>query len=200
MSSSPTAFPPELEREIFEICAVCLPVSIPQLNMLVAQRVKQWLEPLLYRIVAVERYVPIPEFPKFTTDIMISAIRTKPPEFFRTAVRHLMLFVEKSEDTETILAACTGVEDLVLSTLEEAWIPLIECLSPKGLFTTCSLLTLPPIHHFHSRLTHLEMLDLREDETEVLVALPHLTHLSFFHCCWSYVLPCVYCSAVAGAD
>jgi hypothetical protein len=33
--------PPELERGIFEICAISRPVSIPNL-MLVAQRVKEW--------------------------------------------------------------------------------------------------------------------------------------------------------------
>jgi hypothetical protein len=33
--------PPELEREIFEICAISRPASIPNL-MLVAQRVKEW--------------------------------------------------------------------------------------------------------------------------------------------------------------
>jgi hypothetical protein len=41
MSSSLPTLPSELEREIFEICAVSRPVCIPKL-VLVAQRVKEW--------------------------------------------------------------------------------------------------------------------------------------------------------------
>ncbi|KAJ6482777.1 hypothetical protein C8R45DRAFT_307587 [Mycena sanguinolenta] len=44
--------PPELEQTIFEVIALSWPRSIPRL-MLVAWRVKSWVEPLLYRTIIV---------------------------------------------------------------------------------------------------------------------------------------------------
>ncbi|KAJ7622098.1 hypothetical protein FB45DRAFT_121814 [Roridomyces roridus] len=43
----PPSLPPELERDLFELAAYTRPRSIPKL-MLVAWRVKAWVEPLLY--------------------------------------------------------------------------------------------------------------------------------------------------------
>ncbi|KAJ6475924.1 hypothetical protein C8R47DRAFT_1141779 [Mycena vitilis] len=182
---SPT-LPPELERYIFEICASCWPISIPNL-ILVAYRVKVWMEPLLYRTMAVEYEGPIAEFPPYPADNIISAIHKKPPSFFHGAVRHLSLFNNSTYHSEEILGACTGVENLWLSDLQDAWIPLIASLPLKHLYTSCySLLhALPPTHQVFSRLTHLEIDDCVDDPDGggglVLAALPHLTHLSFSH-------------------
>ncbi|KAF7368085.1 hypothetical protein MSAN_00874600 [Mycena sanguinolenta] len=49
-TSSDPRLPPELERGIFEIAALAQPAWIPVL-MLVARRVRIWVEPLLYRVV-----------------------------------------------------------------------------------------------------------------------------------------------------
>ncbi|KAJ6574558.1 hypothetical protein B0H19DRAFT_1254249 [Mycena capillaripes] len=69
--------PPELERKIFEICTYAQPVSIPNL-MLVAARVKEWLEPLLYVTIVVEgdlTFQSMKELPRVTIKIMLSIIQ-----------------------------------------------------------------------------------------------------------------------------
>ncbi|KAJ7629850.1 hypothetical protein B0H17DRAFT_1091096 [Mycena rosella] len=99
---STPALPPELERQIFEICALFRPVSIPKL-MLVAWRVKQWIEPILYRTVvigALESATRDTEFPVFTFDILQASIRRcatichayPPPHPFFSQITHLELF------------------------------------------------------------------------------------------------------------
>ncbi|KAJ7887124.1 hypothetical protein B0H14DRAFT_2696630 [Mycena olivaceomarginata] len=50
--SNPPKLPPELECTIFEIAALARPKMIPSL-ILVAHRVKHWVEPLLYRVIMV---------------------------------------------------------------------------------------------------------------------------------------------------
>ncbi|KAJ7121829.1 hypothetical protein C8R43DRAFT_1136349 [Mycena crocata] len=47
--------PVELEREIFEIAAHSRPRSVPTL-VLVASRVKVWVEPFLYRTIFLDAY------------------------------------------------------------------------------------------------------------------------------------------------
>ncbi|KAJ7613211.1 hypothetical protein FB45DRAFT_1113040 [Roridomyces roridus] len=54
MANSPS-FPPELEREVFVTAAYIEPLCIPKL-MLVAWRVKLWVEPLFCRTVAVSAH------------------------------------------------------------------------------------------------------------------------------------------------
>jgi len=194
MDCGPPVLPPELEREIFEICALSRPVSIPKL-MLIAQRVKDWVEPLLYRTMAVDYGRPVPGLgvPDYTLKAVLAAIHTKPPAFFPHAVRNLMLcaWYDSTADelsaVETILRACTSVENLSVPQIPDALIPLVACLPLKHLYASCKLLlrALPPTDAFFSRLTHIELEDVFEDKDDVetacttLTALPHLTHVSF---------------------
>ncbi|KAJ7368668.1 hypothetical protein DFH08DRAFT_831941 [Mycena albidolilacea] len=166
MSFCPT-FPPELEREIFEICALSQPILIPKL-MLVVQRVKDWVEPLLYRTMAMD-YIPQDRGrPNYSVDALLSAIRAKPPAFFPCAVRHLAFPFRVASSGETrspaeiILGVCTGIENLSMLDIPEALIPLVRSLPLKHLYAECgpllsTLSTLPPTHTFFSRLTHLEV-------------------------------------------
>ncbi|KAF7365745.1 hypothetical protein MVEN_00448300 [Mycena venus] len=182
---SPT-LPPELESQIFEIYALSRPRSIPRL-MLVAKRVKEWMEPLLYRTMAVGSERPIAGFPSYSGDIVMATIRDKPPSFFFSAVRNLATMNFNTYDVEAVLAACSGVENLWLPGLKEAWMPLIAALPLKRLCTDCYpiLRALPPTHQVFSRLTHLELEDLITDPEDCnalatpLSSLPRLTHLSF---------------------
>jgi len=171
---------------------------IPKL-MLVARRVKDWVEPLLYRTMAVDygpilvEYRPIAHRgrPKYTANAILSAIRAKPPAFFHRAVRHLALFASNADeksaaDSETILGVCTGTENLSMLHIPEAWIPLIASLPLKHLYAEYEplLRVLPPTHAFFSRLTHLELNSSSVDDEMAcvaLAALPQLTHLSFGH-------------------
>ncbi|KAJ6601966.1 hypothetical protein DFH09DRAFT_1069511 [Mycena vulgaris] len=99
-------FPPELERNIFEISALAHPGMIPRF-ILVTRRVQEWLEPFLYRVVFLANRPPFSRL-KFT--ILLRAIQNKPVTFFRGAVRHLYIDDQVTDlEKRTILAACTGI-------------------------------------------------------------------------------------------
>ncbi|KAJ6534252.1 hypothetical protein B0H19DRAFT_1185616 [Mycena capillaripes] len=70
--------PPELECRIFEAVALAHPTKIPQL-MLVAWRVKEWVEPLLYHVIFLTdvsrvTYWQSQGFPIVPPDILLAAI------------------------------------------------------------------------------------------------------------------------------
>ncbi|KAF8193571.1 hypothetical protein K438DRAFT_836284 [Mycena galopus ATCC 62051] len=177
---APPTLPPELEREIFELCARSLPVFMPQL-LLVAHRVKEWIEPLLYRTMIVGRNKPIAGFPLLHNDAVLSIGRRKPPGFCRRTVRHLMLLYSPSVDFHGILALCSGVEDLLLQTaLDDTLLPLIDAMPLRRLSADFDMMP-PATHPMFSRLTHLHLGDdpVNAGELpEILAALPKLTHLS----------------------
>ncbi|KAJ6453641.1 hypothetical protein C8R47DRAFT_1167752 [Mycena vitilis] len=93
--------PPELEREIFVIVASQGIKSIPPL-LPVAQRVKLWMEPLLYRLIFVRDTSSIRDRPSqkkleqigdiaTPPQALTAAIERLPAAFFRTHVHHLFL-------------------------------------------------------------------------------------------------------------
>ncbi|KAJ7793824.1 hypothetical protein B0H13DRAFT_2513490 [Mycena leptocephala] len=82
--------------------------------MLVAWRVKEWTEPLLYRVIPVcRRRTPrqIAGFPIFTEDIILRVIATKPPEFLQNAVKHLVFDCD-TPAVDAILTACPRVTNI----------------------------------------------------------------------------------------
>ncbi|KAJ7744012.1 hypothetical protein DFH07DRAFT_28340 [Mycena maculata] len=97
--------------------------------MLVAQRVKICVEPLLYHGVLLGPSVP--GLPRFTVDVVLSAIEKKPPGFLKYAVKHLFPAFDKQSDSgpqtasylDAILEACTGITSLV------AWSRLNDSLT-----------------------------------------------------------------------
>ncbi|KAJ7088096.1 hypothetical protein C8R44DRAFT_819465 [Mycena epipterygia] len=176
------AFPPELERQIFEIAAFLRPVGIPKL-MLVAWRVKEWVELLLYRIIALGRG-QLPMLPAITGKFLLSAIKQR-PSFFHGTVRHLMVASVKTTTVESILSVCTGVNNLWVNNDLTQLQTIMEPLRLKHLYahTLPILRTLTPFHPFFSRITHLDLIDIpdaRDLETwSELYLIPQLTHLSF---------------------
>ncbi|KAF7351747.1 hypothetical protein MSAN_01607900 [Mycena sanguinolenta] len=116
VSPSHPYLPPELERIIFETAALARRRTIPRL-MLVAGRVKLWIEPLLYEVImlsgaAFEERDSL-GLPHFNIDILLKAIKRKPPLFFQNAVQHL--FLEHrilAKELDVICTACTGVVNL----------------------------------------------------------------------------------------
>ncbi|KAF8210698.1 hypothetical protein K438DRAFT_1808048 [Mycena galopus ATCC 62051] len=161
MPRSPS-LPLELEKEIFELCALSRRVSIPKL-MLVAQHVKQWVEPLLYRTILLG--VDLPGVPILSYHIVPSIISRKPPAFFHRVVRHLLAHGSTHHDPARelgmILRLCTGVEILYAD---------FKSMPPSS-------------SHMFSRLTYLHLvvrLDENMDSVQAFVAaLSTLTHLSF---------------------
>ncbi|KAJ6511541.1 hypothetical protein C8R47DRAFT_1207871 [Mycena vitilis] len=147
--------PPDLEREIFDIVASEGMKSIPPL-LRVAQRVKLWMEPLLYRVMLVrEGTLSDPGGKLFakTRDALMparavtAAIQRLPSIFFHKHVRHLYLDCRvytlttqhhrladarlngyAVEDRDALLARCTGVLDVHLLNIQDAP-SLLACLS-----------------------------------------------------------------------
>ncbi|KAJ7098961.1 hypothetical protein C8R44DRAFT_356153 [Mycena epipterygia] len=136
MSTADPFLPPELEHYIFQIAALSDLKAIPNL-LLVAQRVKVWLEPLIYRIVVFDN--PLPGLRRFTSDFH-PATGTKSPAFFREHVRHL--YVGRGAitgvDLDTVLSTCSGVQNLFLFTLTSDVHPnLLVLLAPMPLRRLC---------------------------------------------------------------
>ncbi|KAJ6462909.1 hypothetical protein C8R45DRAFT_1220414 [Mycena sanguinolenta] len=176
-----TTLPVELEREIFEICALSQPTCIPKL-MLVAKHVKDWVERVFYRTILLGAFIAgVPLLPH---RIVPSIISHKPPAFFHCVVRHLLAFTSRypARKLEMILRLCTGVENLWISTVPETLILLVESLPLKHLSAPFESMP-PPTSQMFSRLTHLRLaVHLDENMDSVwafVVALPTLTHLSF---------------------
>ncbi|KAJ7461177.1 hypothetical protein FB451DRAFT_1562991 [Mycena latifolia] len=185
--SSPPAFPPELERQIFEICALSRIVAIPRL-MLVAWRVKQWVEPLFYRTLTIASEAEdglrmVKGFPVFPTEVIISAIKTRPATFFRDSVRNVLLHDDLAGAFTAILSVCTSVENLWLTSVKDDP-SVLESLPLKHLYARLGPIfrIFSPAHPVFSRITHLELFDSPDDTTVLssrLPLIPQLTHLSF---------------------
>ncbi|KAJ7034274.1 hypothetical protein C8F04DRAFT_1260036 [Mycena alexandri] len=197
MSSSPV-LPPELERIIFEMAALLRPTTIPNL-MRTAWRVKNWVEPLLYRTVFIQRILStnyrIDGFPRLTVQGLHQQASIKPPGFYQSPVKHLYLdcdpWFDAVEEVEYLLKVCGSVEALALvgnprlelTALSADLLPYLRRLkvhfvSFRGGWGV--QFTHPSIRN----LTHLELLDVDWHlHTETLFAgltlMPHLTHFAF---------------------
>ncbi|KAJ7177196.1 hypothetical protein C8R46DRAFT_49292 [Mycena filopes] len=182
-------FPAELERTLFETAAHMRPVAIPCF-MRVAHRVKIWLEPLLYRTLALCEDIKNnpPEYPVFRSDRVLDFIRSKPAKFPGKAVRHLLLQTE--EDRALLLSSCPFIEDLWINPdLGADVFPAIEVLPLKRLYCNLTAIFGPdrPLdftNRMFSALTHLEIFDYLWHDVEPsafksLVLIPNLTHLAF---------------------
>ncbi|KAJ6563370.1 hypothetical protein DFH09DRAFT_481878 [Mycena vulgaris] len=187
--------PRELERHIFEIVALSRPVFIPKL-MRVAWRVKRWLEPLLYRTLVMTSEVnPIEGIPPFTMETFDRIARTKPASFLRDSVRNVVVEMIEVEQIKTILATCTGVENLWITTIGPPTTPPLPAVHPISLrHLYCDFAQLCEAasvikfetfaQPFFSHLTHLELFNGISDDDgdpakwDGITALAYLTHLA----------------------
>ncbi|KAJ7434913.1 hypothetical protein B0H11DRAFT_1887544 [Mycena galericulata] len=177
--------PPELERQIFEICALSRPTLIPKF-MLIAWRVKEWVEPLLYHtIVLINDEPPIDGYPHFIIEIMLSAIHSKPAAFFRDSVRNLFLYLVPEE--KEILSICTRVENLWIAPVQKrpSDLSILEPSTLKHLYTNALYLFLDAPAVLFGQLTHLELTGPSGHDVDGLRSslprLPQLTHLCFYN-------------------
>ncbi|KAJ7270131.1 hypothetical protein B0H12DRAFT_1320326 [Mycena haematopus] len=199
--------PPELEREIFEILALSRPVCIPNM-MLVAQRVKLWVEPLLYRTlffaeIIESMFLPAPARPIQRIDglpvcnakTFVDVLRRKSASFLYESVRNVMIQDVAPDFIIDIVQTCPRIENLSIS----APLKLLDrrgfdVLRPKQLYcalhdivdrrTNINTFTLP----IFSQLTHLNLfyfIDESVDSEATVLArwtaigsLQKLTHLS----------------------
>ncbi|KAJ7738339.1 hypothetical protein B0H16DRAFT_1570508, partial [Mycena metata] len=179
--------PPELEREIFELAAETDTVfdswrqrvgSTVLVLPRVCRRVKSWIEPFMYRDIALRQSFdgvdPVPRF--------LAAVDSHPPSFFATHVKHLyfdstmpLFFVQK------VLSVCTGVVVLGCHHPYSSLAPLIASLPLRRLLLAeLSLPTTPEtIPPWAASLTHLGISKtVPADPRAAFAALPALTHLA----------------------
>ncbi|KAJ7739500.1 hypothetical protein B0H14DRAFT_2990824 [Mycena olivaceomarginata] len=178
--------PAELEQVIFETTAHIRPLSIPTL-MLIAWRVKKWVEPLLYQTIVVSDSGADADAKNLEGHRKPFRCRT----IYRV-VQQSKSFPGNSEAVpKVLLTACRSVENLWLSTAGPTTLfHLVEDLPLKRLY--CDLRYLFGIqrqidfsHRLFTQITHLEvfggLLSGPEERWKQLAHIPHLTHLSFSH-------------------
>ncbi|KAF7304494.1 hypothetical protein HMN09_00851800 [Mycena chlorophos] len=122
MSTSSPILPLELEHRIFYAAAYSAPYEALNL-MLVAWRVKQWVEPLLYRNLVIGGRLAsssqaIPLFYPDPASARWQMLQSKPTDFLSTAVENLMLLCVKEPSFSRIPALLSGVRNLVVLTVE----------------------------------------------------------------------------------
>ncbi|KAJ6555991.1 hypothetical protein B0H19DRAFT_1151712 [Mycena capillaripes] len=188
-SISEPLLPPELECMIFEEAALAQRTIIPTL-MLVAKRVKDWVEPLLYRVIMLwSTGEGAFGFPAFTVPILLKILEKKPQEFFQNFVKHLFLQGRfEFSDLETIFTACnraTNIYDYYV--LNSHSIGVLGGLNylrhlsiPLGTFLDLCTHQTPSLH----TITHLQLLSTydkpgMERVASLLPLLPRLTHIAF---------------------
>ncbi|KAJ7247090.1 hypothetical protein C8J57DRAFT_1674673, partial [Mycena rebaudengoi] len=184
--------PPELERKIFETVAHARPLCILNL-MLVAWRVKEWVEPLLYRTLTFGSFYDqwtLAGHPVANAHALISLIHSgsKPASFFADTVHHLYM-AAYTPLSAIILSVCSGVEDLwiggtdfsgeMLQTIFRLPLKCLCCDIPD-LFGMED--PLDSAHSSFSNLTHLELMpcshSVPEEIPSGLALVPCLTHLA----------------------
>ncbi|KAJ6505230.1 hypothetical protein C8R45DRAFT_1181337 [Mycena sanguinolenta] len=163
--------PPELERGIFEIAALARPIWIPAL-ILVARRVKFWVEPLLYHVVLLKNGI---RHNLHNLDLP-SSLRTRwskdPTTSSMLGTSSLTAGVTNLYAqflcTPNLLPSISGFTDLKYLTID--------------VHTLCG--TTVPLPLF-LRVTHLELLDFTAEGESVdrvfqnLSFIPCLTHIAF---------------------
>ncbi|KAJ6564559.1 hypothetical protein B0H19DRAFT_1141418 [Mycena capillaripes] len=199
MSSDPSPFfPPELEREMFELAAELYPETIPNL-LLVSMRVYEWIDRIKYRtITPAEAHRKGYSFRgiHLQSTCSLTALRravrsnSKPASFFRDHVRHLFTQSDDGDALREILLACRGIQHLALVRfVEPVLVPALSGLRPRRLIIYWrSSIDWDLCRPMFSFTTHLEILDHIPQFAEqfitkwlpFLAQLPALTHLSFF--------------------
>ncbi|KAF7364066.1 hypothetical protein MSAN_01065400 [Mycena sanguinolenta] len=191
MDPSPT-LPPDLEREIFEFLACSNIRSIPVL-VLVAQRVRNWIEPLLYRNLSVVndndrfRHGNAGDVIRISTSDCLKVLESKSASFFRDHVRNLAFTNVPSDAGALIVLRCSRALSLAIfqTTPNPSWLPAI---AEMGLLQVS--LDINPLfghsridfhHRAFARLSHLDLFELPASKGWVsdICGLPRLTHLSF---------------------
>ncbi|KAJ7184919.1 hypothetical protein C8R46DRAFT_1065462 [Mycena filopes] len=179
--------PPELERVVFEIAASNLG-DIPNM-MLVAWRVREWVEPYLFLVVSNTTL----ESEMFTTpfNVYTIPISQKPVVFWSKSVKSV--FLDTDDTTEAIitrlLTACKGITRLFSHlSLDKHRDQLAALHDLRRLHFDLALLFLDDVmdlaHPLFRNITHLELLTLPSPTTTPavfagLALVPKLAHLAF---------------------
>ncbi|KAJ6533285.1 hypothetical protein DFH09DRAFT_1181490 [Mycena vulgaris] len=180
--------PEDLERLIFELATFLFPEAMPAL-LLVAQRVKTWIEPLLYEIIYDGFIDPRPER---TLPKLCEMIQSRPASFFQDHVRHVCLRGWDDDDyIVKILAVCGATVNLNLFLFDggPAFLSIIGVMPLQRLSINLALLFPGPngdatdfSYPLFTHITHLDLHGWNDDDWAAwsgLAHMPMLTHLSF---------------------
>ncbi|KAJ7818580.1 hypothetical protein B0H14DRAFT_1369733 [Mycena olivaceomarginata] len=183
-------FPPELERKIIELAAHDHPVCMPTL-MLVAWRVKEWVQPLLYQTLFFGSSYRLKGHlaPRAETFASLIQSSTKPPSFFHQTVRNMFISdYDSLPAADLILSTCSGVENVSIAGIRQRTaLPALSGLALKRLYCNLDDLfgsqeKIDFTHGLFVRLTHLDLFYLGTilpSTLSGLALIPHLSHLSF---------------------
>ncbi|KAJ6592538.1 hypothetical protein B0H19DRAFT_1245403 [Mycena capillaripes] len=164
------------------------PLSIPML-MLVAWRVKLWLEPVLYETIILGSDVlhTMEGHPVLSGDTLLLLLEQR-SLFFRDNVRSMLIWWVRNFDNEkNILSRYRSVENLWLSQSDTSpdLISVVEVLPLKHLHCSLEILLGSPenidfTHCLFAGITHLELFDnlINPELYCDLSTLPHLSHPS----------------------
>ncbi|KAJ7056684.1 hypothetical protein C8F01DRAFT_358391 [Mycena amicta] len=183
--------PLELERHIFELVALSSPACIPRL-VLVAWRVKEWVEPLLYRTLVLYPNVheKVEAVPHFAPGTFAQILESKSMEFLSANVQNIFVRTGSLNQSETkiIMYKFANLRNLFLLSFDSADPPTCAEWRPQHLYCDIQHIFGEDIsfaHPIFSNLTHLELFDgLPEDGEGLtlsisdLASLPCLTHLA----------------------
>ncbi|KAJ7763204.1 hypothetical protein DFH07DRAFT_813117 [Mycena maculata] len=192
MSNEPPELPPELERNIFESAAILDPQCMPML-LRVAQRVKIWIEPLLFGALSTrsetERSMMRHPYP-----LLCKLLASRPPTFWETHVRHLC-FAKRVHDSDilNVLNICRNIDNLAIldAIPTDKFVPFFETMHLRrlsirlaGMFAGINRQKFS--NPLFAHITHLDIRDHILDwgvegwgTGSELALIPQLTHLSF---------------------
>ncbi|KAJ7255599.1 hypothetical protein C8J57DRAFT_1345280 [Mycena rebaudengoi] len=164
------SLPSDLEREIFEMAANRYPETIPAL-LLVAQRVLQWIEPLLYRtLVFIDHESPwdpaafCPESAKLAKYVQNMLISVAPP---------------RVDFALRVLSFCSGIRKLTLFGSYPTMLPALDKMQLRqlsvDLLELFGIPAIDPARPLFGALTHLRLLNSAPELN--FGELPALTHL-----------------------
>ncbi|KAJ7651317.1 hypothetical protein FB45DRAFT_1051070 [Roridomyces roridus] len=177
--------PLDLERAIFELVALSHPVHIPNL-LLVASRIKTWLQPLLYRTVVVNCDPPrVDGLRSYRPELFFQIAELHRP--FLDSVRNLMLADANDEEMARILSACSHVQNLYIGwpldrSPSDASLGALNALPLRHLYCDTRYVLYQDGPFSQPSLANISHLELFDEVPEVehwskLVELPRLTHL-----------------------
>ncbi|KAJ7264516.1 hypothetical protein B0H12DRAFT_229950 [Mycena haematopus] len=193
--SSGGKLPIELERLIFEYAAETTSV-IPKL-VLVAQRVREWLEPLLYRVLNLSS-------PNLAATVLES-LKTKPASFLASTIRHVLVYSStyslERTTLESFIESCPAMLSLTIigNVAGPNLLPALGSIRVQRLSVDVGQLfndededgeesAVDLEHPLFAAVSHLDILDgfdIEDAEPQGLewlrhlATLPALTHLSF---------------------
>ncbi|KAJ7813678.1 hypothetical protein B0H14DRAFT_2604690 [Mycena olivaceomarginata] len=172
--------PAELQRQVFELAAFLHPECLLEL-VLVAWRIKEWMQPLLYRTLSIHPRIIQSEFPRLSLGA-VAKLSTSQPDALRAHTRHICFVDFRPDDVAPaadFLALCPVTVDL-------AFIDT-PCASPSALTpstASCGPHLSTATRAIFSEVTHLDIVDwdfAHWSDWSGLAQMLKLTHLSTAH-------------------